>query len=328
VRPSARSHTPTCLPAPQLTFSPAHPLTCSADRSSAQKGFTLLELIAVVSIMILSVALMTPVLTNEADQSCFTNTVESMAEIRKAVLGTTSDRVKGDVRFAGYVQDMGALPQLMDGQPKGLWTNDPEETPDNEDDDLSYKNIYWHDRIDFIQVGWRGPYIKPPPGGVLADGWKNPLVFQRIGDDLVITSLGADGKEGGVDFNRDIHDRIRKGDWTGSVCGYVSPQSVLLENRETDPITVRIYVSPLRPAPPDCRERGDLNEGGTGYDAEYCVACLETAPQADGYFCFPHVPIGTQRLLQVNQETAGHSHGYKIAVEPGIMWMGTLALIH
>jgi type II secretory pathway pseudopilin PulG len=291
------------------------------DNSS---GLTLLEIVAVVAIMALSAALMAPVLKNKADQTRLVRTIESMEEIKKAIVGITSDRVRGAVRFAGYVQDMGGLPELTEGQPKGLWTNDPKGAPDDETDDLIPSKLYWYKRLDFIRVGWRGPYVKPPSGGVLVDGWGTPFVFQNIKNDLVITSLGADGKEGGTDLDKDVSHRIRKLDWMGSISGYVSSQSVFLEDSGTDPIAVRIY---LRPATADCQKIDAGERGGEGYPLKDCVDYLETAAKADGYFCFTHVPIGTQRLLLVAQQTAG-SHGYKIAVEPGAMWMGTLGVAH
>ena len=99
-------------------------------------GFTLLEILAVVTIMGLCAAAMATVFIDKTDQRRTELTLESMEEIKKAILGTTSARVRGDIGFAGYVPDMGALPELYDvlrtpdditdDQPKGLWRDDPD----------------------------------------------------------------------------------------------------------------------------------------------------------------------------------------------------------
>ena len=311
--------------------SPAHLLTCSPAHFSWSPGFSLLEILAVVAIMAMSVTLMAPAIVNKSDQKLTERTIVSMEEIKKAVLGATSDRVKGDVRFAGYVLDMGKLPEFFyvteEGevvkvneddniseiinnckyppQPRGLWTN----TPKDINDDLIVSKTYWYKSLDLFRVGWHGPYLKPPSGGVVMDGWGNPFVFENDKGDFTITSLGADGKQEGEGFDRDIVYTIKKSDYMASVAGYVSPQSVSLED---DPVTVRVYYTPVTP---DCELVTD------------CLGYMETTAKFDGYFRFDSVPVGTQRLLMVAGETTDEI-GYKIAVDPGTMWLGTLGVMH
>ncbi len=53
---------------------------------------------------------------------------------------------------------------------------------------------------------WNGPYVKN--ADELKDSWKNDYIYKSPGDSnrpFEITSLGADGKEGGDGPNRDIH---------------------------------------------------------------------------------------------------------------------------
>lgn len=298
-------------------------------------GFTLLEILAVVVIMGLSVGLMASVLSDKGEQKRLERTLESMEEIKKAILGTTSDRVRGDVRFAGYVPDMGALPGLYDvlgtpddpsdDQPKGLWTNDPKGTPENKDDDLILFKPYTYEKVEFIRVGWRSSYITVRFGGVIVDGWANPFIFENNDGDLIVTSRGADKKKGGGGFDEDIVQTIKKRDYMGSVSGYVSPQSVLLEN----PVHVRIYYTPAVDI--DCQpivetKPDSAEKVGQYYVMTDCVDYMQTTAQPDGYFHFDAVPIGSQRLLLVVQERS--ECGYKLAVEPGTMWLGTLGLLH
>ena len=302
-------------------------------------GFSLLEILVVVGILAIAGVVMGSLFFDKDSQTCFERTVESIHEIEKAILGVTSDRVKGDVRFGGYVQDMGELPELFyvtqggtavrvkedekisqileeckyPPQPKGFWTNDPEGTPDREEDDLIVSKTYWYEKLDLFRVGWHGPYLKPPSGGVVVDGWGNPFVFENVQGDFTITSLGADGKQEGEGFDRDIVHTIRKLDYMGSVSGYVSPQSV----EGNDPVAVRVYYTP---ATSDCEKDDDR------YKVTDCVGYMETTAKADGYFRFESVPVGTQRLLLVRQENK--QQGYKIAVELGTMWLGTLGIMH
>ena len=53
-----------------------------------------------------------------------------------------------------------------------------------------------------IPENWRGPYITS--NNVPTDGWKHPFVYVSDGRTYTITSLGADGVEGGTDLNADI----------------------------------------------------------------------------------------------------------------------------
>ena len=337
--------------------SSAHLLTCPLSHFPGSPGFSLLELLAVAAILALAAAVATPIFLDKTDQTRFQRTIETTAEIEKAILGVTSDRVRGDVRFAGYVQDMGELPEFFyvtkkgkivkvkeddrisdilkdckyPPQPKGLWTNDPKGTLNIKDDGLIPSKPYallggGGFLLEFIRVGWRGPYLKPPLSGVLEDGWGNPLVFENVDGDFVVISLGADGEEGGEGFDRDFVHTIRKVDYMGSVSGYVSPQTVSLSSK----VKVRIYYAP---ATFDCEleESGDLPKC---YRMTYCVKHMETTSKPDGYFRFDGVPIGTQRVLLVVQmipttaPTKAVGRGYKLAVEPGTMWLGTLGPMH
>jgi general secretion pathway protein G len=54
-------------------------------------------------------------------------------------------------------------------------------------------------------AGWMGPYISDP--AMLVDPWGNALVYAppgAAGERFTLKSLGADGREGGNGFDRDI----------------------------------------------------------------------------------------------------------------------------
>lgn len=123
-----------------------------------------------------------------------------MEEVKEAIIGHPGLYCNGIRQFTGYVSDLGALPSLyyvdengdmkelpaddnlseilkkckLPPQPRELWTRDIDrdgklEIPDG---------LLWKYHKDGgIWAGWRGPYIEPPPDGVLRDKWGNPLVF-------------------------------------------------------------------------------------------------------------------------------------------------------
>ena len=281
-------------------------------------GYTLMEVMAVITIMGFLAVVVAPAIVNKSDQKLILRTLVSMDGIKKAILGTTSARIKGDVRFTGYVQDMGILPELIDqtgnavqfgGQPKTLWAND----------DLILFRPYAGGR-DFYRIGWRGPYLKPPARGMLVDGWGNPFVFKRDAGDFIITSRGGDNKPGGTGFDRDITCRIKERDYSATVAGYVSPQAIMQPDQVVE---VRLYYTPETDCQPET-----IDVYKSRYNILDCVGFMETSAEPDGYFHFSHVPIGTQRLLQVENKTADLRWGYKLAVEPESLWLGTLGLAH
>ncbi len=333
--------------------------------AAGQRGFTLIELLIVAVTMSVAAVLSVSVLSGNTDQENFSATVNTFAQIEKGLLGVTSDRVKGDVRFAGYVQDMGALPALYDvlgtprdksdDQPLGLWMSGTQVDADNDQkadggdldgdgeiDLIFYRAYTFNNRVEFVRLGWRGGYINAPAGNVLNDGWGNPLVFEKIDDTFSVTSLGADGKKGGRGYNMDIVRSFRKRDYTASVSGHVCPHTVFTSpdnirlrgysggGEYPPPVEVRIYHAPEKA---DCPLYNDDKK--SGYPLSECLAYtsvfLTEEDIEDGYFRLDNIPVGSERFLLVlqpvnddggNQKYAGM--GYKITVEPGEIWLGTL----
>ena len=289
-------------------------------------GFTLLELIIILFMMGLFITLVSQASSDKVNDKNYERTIQSMQEIKKAILGTHSERVRGDIRFAGYVEDMGDLPKLINGQPRGLWTRDIYNTPDNKEDDLPKRNVYF--KIDEtnggkkkggswtkgIYLGWNGPYLKPPAGGILKDGWGNPFIFKRIGNNFIIGSLGADGKQGGTGYDRDIVFTIRENEWLAPVAGYISPYSVYHSREEIADVGLR------DPNGFDLTVTAYIYYGPKSGDEPQKITCQV---DQDGYFYFDKVPIGTERILAITQDNLGKPIP-KITVEPGINWLGNM----
>jgi general secretion pathway protein G len=56
--------------------------------------------------------------------------------------------------------------------------------------------------VGIVPETWRGPYLNS--NNLPSDGWKRQFLYASDGRTYVITSLGADGSEGGTGLNADI----------------------------------------------------------------------------------------------------------------------------
>jgi len=142
----------------------------SDKRTSGHKrtsGFTLIEIIIVITIIVVIVAW--------AGNRIFGQQDQAQARIAKAKIASMAAQL--DL----YKLDTGKYPTTSDGlkallQAPGGVSN------------------------------WNGPYVKN--ADELKDPWKNDYIYRSPGEQnrpFEITSLGADGKEGGEGPNRDIH---------------------------------------------------------------------------------------------------------------------------
>jgi len=142
----------------------------SDKRTSGHKrtsGFTLIEIIIVITIIGVIVAW--------AGNRIFGQQDQAQARIAKAKIASMAAQL--DL----YKLDTGKYPTTSDGlkallQAPGGVSN------------------------------WNGPYVKN--ADELKDPWKNDYIYRSPGEQnrpFEITSLGADGKEGGEGPNRDIH---------------------------------------------------------------------------------------------------------------------------
>ncbi|MBE9571325.1 MAG: type II secretion system protein GspG [Proteobacteria bacterium] len=196
---------------------------------------------------------------------------------------------------------------------------------------------------------------------MLDDGWKNPFIFKIDGKDFIIKSLGADGKEGGAAYGRDIIFAIKERDYLAHFAGYISPHGVYYSveeierdkviNRdekafpdgEVTPVWVHIYYRPMATCPARDAGKVGVQECGIRFDIWRCMEEIENITvkkaEKDGYFCFDDVPIGTERLLAVTQRVMHRPDAdcpwvekdimqpYKIDIEPGINWLGNMGVV-
>jgi len=266
-------------------------------------GLTLIEILVVLFFMGLFLSMTSRLLTGVDNQKRFDETRKRMMKIRKAILGPPGAYVNGVRQFMGYASDMGGLPELnRDGQPEALWKQG--DLPQWE-----YKgnSKSW--------MGWRGPYIEKPFDNVLKDGWGNPFKFikgpstsEGLEDgDMKIKSLGADGKEGGTGYDRDIELIIRETDYMGAVAGHIN-----LADGNNKNVRIEIFY------PSSGTETSEVIEG----------------VDEEGYFRFEkgatgagekdlNIPMGVRRLVV---KASGMEKELVFCVEPTGNWLGTLKL--
>lgn len=132
------------------------------------RGFTLIELLIVMVILGLLASLVGPRLFGQLDSSKI-----KAAKTQIEMVGAALDTYRLDMsRYPSTEQGIAALSEK------------PAEASD--------------------AAKWRGPYLKKR---VDKDPWGNPYVYKSPGDkgEYELSSLGADGKEGGDGDNADIH---------------------------------------------------------------------------------------------------------------------------
>ncbi len=268
-------------------------------------GFSLMELLVVMVVILFCVTIASGPLQDRTGQARVEQTMAAMAEIKDAILGRP---LKGEpaLRDVGYLPDMGSLPDLIDGQPKGLWTAD---TDNDGSDDLLRRCLFMDEGhvpeglgIDdsplYIRMGWRGPYISVPRDGVLRDGWGNQLVFatdEPETGDLTIISPGANGivSENDAGPDGDIKLILSKSQLMVPVSGVIIPSGIYDDSNLAD-VGVRIYYAAPKPDEPHA------NITDLVY-LELAAQAVNTVITENGYFLFQDVPVGPGRLLEISQ---------------------------
>ena len=278
-----------------------------------EKGFTLIEILAVLIILGFFVAMVAKVMIGKDAQRDFDETRKRMKEIKKALLSDPGAYVQGQRQFIGYIPDMGRLPVLNgDGQPEELWSQGL--LPD-----WGYQgNDSW------IWCGWRGPYLEVPPDNILRDSWGNPFIFSITEGEMTIKSLGRDGTEGGSGYNEDLILTIEHTEYMAPVAGEIDG----FEDRTK--VRVRIYYT------------------NNGIEAKKTIGGLPSL-QAGYFFRFEKdasgigtadldIPIGVGTLIAWEESTPGTDPetdnpdgGEKqkkltFSSEPTLSWIGTLKI--
>ncbi len=179
----------------------------------SQGGFTIMEVLMVVTIIgVLTVVSLGPI-GDSIDQSRFDATVAEMKMIRDAILGDTSVTHRGQRTQFGFLGDIGAIPTAAQGI-AALTTNPG--------------LVAWTlDQTVRFGRGWNGPYLTSSNAGANfgLDGWGRAYIYNPAASPPNITSYGADGVAGGTGLNTDIVVNLPVSLQTANVYGFVSNNS-------------------------------------------------------------------------------------------------------
>ncbi|WP_036299715.1 prepilin-type N-terminal cleavage/methylation domain-containing protein [Methylotenera sp. L2L1] len=169
-------------------------------------GFSLLELLVVVSLLGMLALATTVMVDNTDDQQRFELTRTRLQQIRTAIIGDTSRTFNGEPVLSGFAIDMGRLPTNINELvelPAGanVWQGFPIATSSAS-------------AVGEVYAGWRGPYLDVMPSAgasavrAFRDGWANDDGTDNFGwavaisgtspnhSALSIKSYGSDGPTG------------------------------------------------------------------------------------------------------------------------------------
>ncbi len=164
-----------------------------------QAGFTLLELVVVMAILVVLAGVAVRSMEGLDQQARFDATLRSVEEIRSsvAVIAAEPDH---SFSVAGFAADLGRLPKAVGAdastQLAELWSNPRNLAP------FAIRPAPSDSEV-LVASGWRGPYLRLEVGrATLLDGWGQPFDMLQAdgvtpasdGDDVAfVRSRGADG---------------------------------------------------------------------------------------------------------------------------------------
>lgn len=139
------------------------------NNKSLLGGFTLVELMLVILLMSSLALVATAFVDNAEQQLNFEQTKTKLEQIRRAIIGNSSQTLNGEPVLTGFVADMGRLPESLSElveplDAARLWNETS--LPNSGGFEVTFHG------------GWRGPYLDAMPessSGIRAfrDGWGN-----------------------------------------------------------------------------------------------------------------------------------------------------------
>ena len=144
--------------------------------SGTRKAFTIVELVVVLSVLAALTHLAVRELSHVRDSK-----LARAADRQLEVLGESVYSCTPGAEAAGFLADMGRLPRLADGATLGeLWQMPTNARPyavrAATAENLVPGLEHLADGAVHVPTGWRGPYLRLPPGASrLLDPWGNPV---------------------------------------------------------------------------------------------------------------------------------------------------------
>ena len=230
------------------------------------QGFTLVELVVVLAILIALATVAVSSLEGVQDQTRYSATQQGLQNIEDAVLGPANQlSPQGVPLVTGFVADIGRVPvaTLINGisQPQELWDN-----PNN----LNPFGVYPaaianipggtaglapagdEDPAVFVACGWRGPYLRLGIGQTtLTDGWGNPYdlldptrtVVIPPGQINIVRSLGVDyivNSSPTNNYNEDIYLNFNTNQFNGTTAINDYPAVSARDRYHASPLQVTV----------------------------------------------------------------------------------------
>ncbi len=240
-----------------------------------QTGFSLIEVIIVLAVLVTLIALLVPSTVQQLTAGWRNSTLDEMDELKLAMIGDPDLKSRGVRSDFGFLGDMGNLP--VGALPSDL-------------DELVVQGAqpaYSFDSGKRAGAGWKGPYITlgagSDPASHRQDAFGNDYTYddadytnpQGQAVDGKLVTLGADGVAGGTGVDEDVTLEVLKAETTATVNGYIfDAGSNPLGNAE-----VKIHFS----------SSGALTSSSTTTDST-------------GFYQFTDIPFGN-RSLEIGSTT-------------------------
>lgn len=188
----------------RLTPVEGRPIISSVNGISARdRGFTLVELLVVISVIGILLAFFVPTIISRITTNARrVATIQEMGVIRDAVAGNPDIQMSGDLVATGFRNDIGRYPRNL----IELATRNPFEPPYDRIPYVGKETLPSWDP--YIKRGWNGPYIREDGElGYRFDAWGVEYrYFVDNSETLGLWSAGADGLFLGQPGARDSDD--------------------------------------------------------------------------------------------------------------------------
>ena len=170
-------------------------------------------------IAILAIASM-DMFSDSVEESRYQDTIAKLEQLKVALVGDSAIRNQGSRTSFGIFGDLGGLPAAPAPGLGALLTSSgyPTFGPDN-----SVR----------LSMGWNGPYLTPPNAGgsVTHDAWGTPIEYDPSGNQLTLTSYGADKTVGGTGLNADIVVSVPVDGMYSTITGFICDNGGPFDNQ-------------------------------------------------------------------------------------------------
>jgi prepilin-type N-terminal cleavage/methylation domain-containing protein len=157
--------------------------------SRVERGFTLVELLVVISVLGIILAFFVPTIVGRITTNARrTATIQEMRMLRDAIAGNPDFTMGGEMVVTGFKNDYGRWPRNL----IELVTKDPFVDPYTPFNYTGKETLATWDP--YIKKGWNGPYVREDGNfGYMSDAWMTDYRFFAEGSDtLALWSAGPD----------------------------------------------------------------------------------------------------------------------------------------